>query len=61
MSETLCDLSQDLERDLNTYVMLVYQPRFVCAHCGRAANKKKNLCHPKRIQLVANMDKDEAE
>ena len=41
MSETLCDLSQDLERDLNAYVMLVYQPRFVCAHCGRAANKKK--------------------
>ena len=31
-------------------VLLVNQPRFVCTNCGRVANKKKNLCSPKRIK-----------
>jgi len=60
MSKTLCELSQDLEDHLNEYVMLVYQPRFVCTNCGRVANKKKNLCHPTRIQLAADMDEDKS-
>jgi hypothetical protein len=28
---------------------LVADARFVCTRCGRAANKKKNLCKPSKI------------
>jgi hypothetical protein len=28
---------------------LVGVPRFICARCGRAARKKKNLCKPRKL------------
>jgi hypothetical protein len=46
MSQELCKLKQELKKDFESYVLLVNDPRFVCRHCGRAANKKKNLCEP---------------
>ncbi|MCL4805656.1 MAG: hypothetical protein KJ046_15240 [Anaerolineae bacterium] len=50
MSAELCKLKKSLKGDLPTYILLVNQPRFVCTGCGRVANKKKNLCHPERMQ-----------
>jgi hypothetical protein len=50
MSKTLCELKKDLKQDFDSYVMLVCRPRFVCKDCGRAANRKKYLCHPKKIE-----------
>jgi hypothetical protein len=50
MSQELCKLKPALKGDLPAYILLVDQPRFVCTQCGRAANKKKNLCHPKRMK-----------
>lgn len=28
---------------------LASEPRFLCAKCGRAARKKKNLCAPRKL------------
>jgi hypothetical protein len=50
MSKTLCELKKHLKQDFDTYVLLVCQPRFVCKDCGRAANRKKYLCNPKKIE-----------
>jgi hypothetical protein len=47
----LCKLRKELKEDLHTYMLLVHRPRFVCERCGRAANKKKYLCHPKKIRV----------
>jgi hypothetical protein len=50
MSTELCKLKKSLKDDLPSYILLVNQPRFVCASCGRVANKKKNLCNPERMR-----------
>jgi hypothetical protein len=50
MAKKLCKLKKKLTQDFDTYVLLVHEPRFVCAKCGRAANKKKNLCTPQPMQ-----------
>jgi hypothetical protein len=50
VSTELCKLKKSLKGDLPSYVLLVNQPRFVCANCGRVANKKKNLCEPRRMR-----------
>jgi hypothetical protein len=52
MGDTLCDLDKLLSHDFDAYCQLVAQPRFVCQSCGRAANKKKRLCDPKRIRVA---------
>ncbi len=31
---------------------LIVDARFVCARCGRAAHKKKNLCKPSKIDSL---------
>lgn len=50
MTKTLCELKNELlPKDKKSYVLLVNQPRFLCAKCGRVANKKKNLCDPKKM------------
>jgi hypothetical protein len=56
MSDTLCELEKLVERDFDAYCALVVPPRFVCRSCGRAANKKKRLCEPKRIPVAATGD-----
>ncbi len=50
MSKTLCELKKELRRDFDSYVLLICRPRFVCKDCGRAANKKKYLCNPVKIE-----------
>jgi hypothetical protein len=52
MSKELCKLKQELKKDIQSYILLVNQPRFVCTHCGRVANKKKNLCEPQRFETL---------
>ncbi len=49
MGKTLCNLSKDIEKDFSSYAERVKGARFVCARCGRAAAKKKNLCKPKKM------------
>ena len=56
MSKTLCELKRDLKHDFDSYALLVCQPRFVCKDCGRAANKKKYLCNPRKIDGLASTE-----
>jgi len=52
VSDSLCKLEKLLKHDFDAYCQLVSEPRFVCRNCGRAANKKKHLCDPKRIRAT---------
>ena len=35
--------------DLKELIPLVNKPKFICKSCGRTANKKENLCVPKKL------------
>ncbi len=35
-----------LDKEIKTYWKMVKSPKFLCKKCGRAANKKDNLCKP---------------
>jgi hypothetical protein len=61
MSKTLCELKKYLKHDLDAYILLVYQPHFVCTKCGRVANKKKYLCQPQKIEVEADMRQERAD
>ena len=50
MTKTLCELKKLVKSDLKRYAALVNQPTHVCTSCGRAANHKKLLCKPEKIQ-----------
>ncbi|MFQ5420677.1 MAG: hypothetical protein ACE5EY_10000 [Anaerolineae bacterium] len=52
MAKSLCEREKMLKHDFEAYAELVREPRFVCTHCGRAAHKKKHLCHPKKMPPV---------
>jgi hypothetical protein len=41
----LCKMVADIE-DLEKIKGLVRDPKYICATCGRAAQKKENLCNP---------------
>lgn len=48
--KTLCDWSkEDRVKKLSEYAEIVKEPRFMCHTCGRVANKKKNLCEPRKL------------
>jgi hypothetical protein len=48
--ETICEWSQDdIAKDFGKLKKMVQNPQFVCKNCGRAAEKKKWLCKPKRL------------
>jgi hypothetical protein len=49
MSKTLCELKKSLKRDLQSYAQLVRNATHVCSKCGRAANNKKLLCKPVKM------------
>lgn len=47
MSGELCEQRKStLKENIKLYMQLVDQPTHVCEKCGRAANRKKLLCHP---------------
>ena len=51
MAKTLCELAKKLlSEDPAAYGKLVNRPRFLCRHCGRVANKKKNLCKSRKLK-----------
>lgn len=35
--------------DPRAYIRQVGEPRFRCAHCGRQAQRRANLCVPRRL------------
>lgn len=49
MGKTLCKKRKKLKRDPDGYALLVREPRFLCAKCGRASAKKKLLCRARPI------------
>ncbi len=51
MSKKLCELKKALLKEKpKAYMQLVNQPTCICTQCGRAANAKKLLCDPTKIQ-----------
>lgn len=51
MAKELCKHRKTtLKQDVRAYMQLVNQPTHICTKCGRAANSKKLLCHPEKIQ-----------
>jgi len=51
MSKELCKLKKSIKTDIESYMKLVNQPTHICTKCGRAANNKKLLCSPTKIQV----------
>ena len=50
---SFCKVSDEmLDKQVKTYIKLVSDPDFVCEKCHRLANKKKNLCEPKKIKKI---------
>lgn len=48
---SFCSLSRGMVKDdMTTYLKLVEDPHFICKNCLRVANKKQNLCKPKKIK-----------
>ena len=47
----MCKLAKEgaHEEDPEGFFAMLDTPRFICMKCGRAANKKKNLCDPKKV------------
>lgn len=50
MSKTLCEMKKLLKADFTVYKQYVCGASHVCVKCGRAANDKKLLCKPERLE-----------
>ena len=50
-NKSLCKLVKEkwLKQNLDEYIGLVSKPKYICKNCGRAANRKKNLCDSVKI------------
>ncbi len=48
----LCKLVKDdyLKDELNEYIQLVEDAKYVCRKCGRLAHKEKRLCKPEGLK-----------
>lgn len=38
-----------IKDNLDEYLRLVSDPKYICLKCGRTSKDKKNLCDPKKI------------
>ncbi len=47
--QQLCKNKKLLKTDMAAYIAHVEKPKFVCASCGRVANRKGLLCEPLKI------------
>ena len=47
--QQLYKIKKLLKTDVVAYIEHVEKPRFVCASCGRVANRKSLLCEPLKI------------
>jgi hypothetical protein len=56
MSKELCKLKHLYEKDFDIYAKKVNHPKVICTQCGRAANKKKFVCHPRKIGKVVRKE-----
>lgn len=47
----LCKLIKKdiLDEDMEAFIKLVKDPRFICRKCGRVANSDELLCKPKKL------------
>jgi hypothetical protein len=50
LSKTLCELLDKIKPGSKKYAALVHEARYLCLKCGRAANKKKRLCDPRKLK-----------
>jgi hypothetical protein len=50
VGRTLCNLKKLRKKDFAQYAKLVDQPRVICKNCGRAADRKKYVCKPRKIR-----------
>lgn len=46
--KTLCEWKKS-QYTAELLVNIIQEPRFFCENCGRAANKKKYLCEPQKL------------
>lgn len=45
----LCKIIVGDMEEIEKVKRLVYDPKYICAKCGRAANKEENLCEPQKL------------
>ena len=45
----LCKIIVGDMEEIEKIKRLVYDPKYICAKCGRAANKEENLCEPQKL------------
>ncbi len=48
MAKTLCELKKLPKENPALFIPLVNKPRFLCAKCGRVANKKRTFASRKK-------------
>ena len=52
---SFCKVTDEvIDNQAKAYRKLVSKPKYVCEKCHRLANKKKNLCHSKKIKKLAS-------
>ena len=49
MAKPLCELKKSLKADAKAYTLLIRHPTHLCRKCGRAANDKRLLCKPMKL------------
>lgn len=52
-NKRFCDLSSDIiKRQLDLYIELVSNPRYICQKCYRLSHHKENLCQAHSIKKL---------
>jgi len=46
----MCHLKKkEIFQRLDEFVKVVDEPRYICGDCARLANRKRNLCQPRKL------------